>query len=126
MPAQVKALLVALAPLAAAVIALITAFGIVHWSGAQTTLVSTEAGTIIGLVSALVAHFWPGTQKEPVALAATLTAAVTATIALGTGFAWWHLTAKEATVLASLVTAVLGVGSAWFARSKVTASTTPG
>ncbi|MDQ6777428.1 MAG: hypothetical protein M3071_14690 [Actinomycetota bacterium] len=115
----------ALAPLAASVITFLTTFGIVHWSGSQTTLVSTEVGAIIGLLSAAVAHFWPGTKKEPVALAATFTAAVSATIALGTGFAWWHLTAKQATVLVTLVTALIGVGSAWFARSKVNAIMTP-
>ena len=124
MPYHVKALLVALGPLAAATIALLAAFSIVTWSASQTTLVATEAGTIIGLASALVAHFWPGTKKEPVALAATITAVIAATIALGTGFDWWHPTAAETSALVSLVTAVIGVGSAMIARSHVTAAQT--
>jgi hypothetical protein len=82
MPPLVKNLLVALGILAVAVIGILTSFSIVEWSAAQTTLVTAEAGAIIGLLSALLAHFWPATSKEPVALAATCTAAVSATLAL--------------------------------------------
>ncbi len=126
MPALIKNLLVALGALAVAVIGVLTSFSLVEWSAAQTTLVTAEAGAIIGLVSALLAHFWPSTSKEPVALAATFTAAVSATLALGAGFSWWHLTAEQTSALVSLVSAVFGIGGAVVARSLVTADTTAG
>jgi hypothetical protein len=126
MPALVKNLLVALGVLAVAVIGILTSFSIVEWSAAQTALVTAEAGAIIGLLSAELAHFWPGTPKEPVALAATLTAAVSATLALGAGFAWWHLTAEQTSALVSLVTAVFGIGGAVVARGRVEADTSAG
>jgi putative flippase GtrA len=121
---EAKAVLGALGPLAVAVIALLTAFGIVDWSAAQTALVTAEAGALIGFVTALVAHFWPQTKQEPVALAATFTAAVSATTALGTGFGWWNLTEEQVSTLASVITAIIGVGSAMVARNIVTAPRT--
>jgi hypothetical protein len=126
MPTLVKNLLVALGVLAVAVIGVLTSFGIVDWSAAQTALVTAEAGAIIGLLGALLAHFWPDTSKEPVALAATFTAAVSATLALGIGFAWWHLTAEQTSALGSLVSAVIGLGAAIVARGLVTAANAAG
>jgi hypothetical protein len=124
MRGTVKGVLVALGALATAVIVFLTTLGIVDWSAAQTALVTAEAGTIIGFVSALVAHRWKGTKEEWVAVGATLTAAVTATLALGTGFDWWDLTEKEVSAIASLITAIVGIGTAMFARSQVTADRT--
>jgi len=124
MPDRVKGVFVALGALATAVIVFVTTLSIVDWSAAQTALVTAEAGAIIGFVSALVAHRWKGTKEEWVALGATLTAAVTATLALGTGFDWWDLTEKEVSVVASLITAIVGIGVAIFARSQVTAKET--
>ena len=121
---EAKAGLGALGPLAVAVIAVLTVFEIVDWSASQTALVTAEAGAIIGFVSALVAHLWPGTKQEPVALAATFTAAISATTALGTGFGWWNLTEEQVSTLASLITAIIGVGSAMVARNIVTAPRT--
>lgn len=117
LPPTVKATLVALAPLAAAVITLLNVFDLVHWSAAQTALVTTETGAAIGLISALVAHLWPATGKEPVALAATLTAFAAATVALGSGFGWWSWTEQQTTAVVSVLSAVVGVGSALVARS---------
>ncbi len=97
---RVKSVFVALGVVAAAVIVFLTTLGIVDWSAAQTALVTAEAAAIIGFVSALVAHVWNGTKEEWVALGATLTAAVTATLALGTGFDWWDLTEKEVSAIA--------------------------
>jgi nitrate/nitrite transporter NarK len=93
----------------------------VDWSAAQTALATAEAGAVAGLVAALVAHFKPGTAKEPVALAATFTATVSATLALGSAFAWWSLTEQEMSAVAAVVTGILGVGGAVFARQRVTA-----
>ena len=118
-----KAIFVALGALATAVIVFLTTFGIVDWSAAQTALVTAEAAAIIGFLSALVAHRKEGTKEEWVALGATLTVAVTATLALGTGFDWWDLTEKEISAVASLITAIVGIGAAMFARSQVTART---
>jgi hypothetical protein len=125
MPDRIKALLVALGVLATAGITVLTTFDTVDWSASQTTLVSTEAGATIGLLSAVVANYWPDTAKEPVALAATFTALVAATLALGTGFGWWDWTAEETSALVAVITAVIGVGSALFARQRVT-PTSPG
>ena len=121
MPSRVKALLGALAPLAVAVIGVLTVFDIVHWSDGQTALVTAEVGANIGLVSPVVAHFWPGTKQEPVALAATLTAFLSATAALGTAFGWWDWTEEEASAVVGLITAIFGIGGALLARSRVTA-----
>jgi uncharacterized membrane protein YeaQ/YmgE (transglycosylase-associated protein family) len=125
MPSNAKTGVVSVGVLISAVIAVLAAFGVVHWTAAQTTLVTTELGALGAFAAALIAHFWPGTKKEPVAVAATFTAALTATIALGTGFAWWHPTAAQTSALMSLVTAVIGVGSALIARSTTTAGTQP-
>jgi hypothetical protein len=115
----------ALSALAVAVITLVTVFELVHWSAAQTALVTAEVAAVTAFVTALVAHLKPGTKKENVALAATLTATVTATLALGSGFAWWHLTEQEISALAGVVTAILGVGGAVIARQHVTAEPSP-
>ncbi len=116
---RVNGALLALVPLAAAGITLVTTFGWVHWSAAQTALVGTEAGAAIGLISATVAHFYPDTPKEHVAVAATLVAWISASLALVSGFGWWILTQDEISALGALVTAVIGVGGALFARAKV-------
>ncbi len=121
LPDQVKSLLAALGGVAVAVITLLTSFSVVHWSAAETGLATAEAAAVIGFLSACVAHFWHGTQKEPVAVAGTFTALVAATLALLSGFHVWTLTQEEISALLGLVTAVLAVGAALFARGKVTA-----
>ena len=123
-----QAVLVALgAPggLAAAVIVLLTAFNLVTWSDFQTSLVTAEAVAVIGLFGALVGHFWRDSAQEPVALAATFTATVAATLALCNGFGWLTWTQDQITAVLGVFTAFLGVGSALFARSLVTAESTP-
>jgi len=115
----VKGALVALAPVAAAAITLVTTFGWAHWTATQTALVATEVGAAIGLISAVVAHYYPGTPKEHVAVAATFVAWISASLAVVSGFGWWTLTQEEISALGALVTAVIGVGGALFARGKV-------
>lgn len=110
--------------LAAAVIAVLTTLNIVHWSSSQTTLVGTATAAAIAFVAAAYKHFQRGTPKQPVALAATFTAMVSAILALGTGFAWWHLTAPQIAALVSLVTAFIGIGTALIARQHVVAGIT--
>jgi hypothetical protein len=124
-PGKIKALLGALGALTVAIISFLSGFSIVHWSTAQTTLASTEAAAFWALVAALVAHFWPGTQQQPVAIAGTFTALVTATVSLGIGFSWWNLTQAENAELTGLVSALIAVISALVARSQVTAKSTP-
>jgi hypothetical protein len=118
-------LFLALAALATAGITVLTVFDIVHWSKAQTALASTEAGAVVAFLAAVTLHFLPTTKNEPVALAATFTAAISATLALGTGFLWWHLTANEVSALVAVVTAVIGVGTAIGARGVVTPDNGP-
>jgi hypothetical protein len=126
MPApNTKAVLAAAGTLALAIITLLTVFTVVEWSAAQTALVTAEVGSLVALGTALVAHFKPSTSKEQVAIAATLTATVAATVALGSSFGWWHLTETQSSALGGVITAVLGVGGAMFARQHVQADLTP-
>jgi hypothetical protein len=124
-PSKIAALLAGLTALTGAVIGLTTSFNAVHWTSAQTTLVATEAVAFWALAAAVTAHLWPQTKKQPVAVAGTVTAFVSATLSLGIGFAWWRLTQSQNASLISLVTAIVAVVSALAARSTVTAGTTP-
>lgn len=121
LPDGVKSLLAALGGLAVAVITLLATFGVVKWSSAQTGLATAEAVAVVGFLSACVANFWHGTQKEPVVVGGTFTALVAATLALMSGFNVWRLTQDEISALVGLVTAMLVVATALFARGKVTA-----
>jgi hypothetical protein len=120
-PSQ-KAVVGGLGTLAVASLTIVTVFKLVTWSAAQTALVTAEAAAVAGLITAVVAHLMPGRSKEPVALAATFTATVSATLALGAGFGWWSLTEQQTSAVAGVVTAVLGVGGALLARHHVQAS----
>jgi hypothetical protein len=124
-PPKIAALLAGLVALTGAVIGLMTSFNAVHWTSAQTTLVATEVAAFWALAGAVTAHLWPQTKKQPVAVAGTVTAFVSATLSLGVGFAWWQLTQSQNASLISLVTAIVAVASALAARSTVTADTTP-
>jgi hypothetical protein len=124
-PPKIAALLAGLTALSGAVIGLITSFNAVHWTSAQTTLVAAEVAAFWALAGAVTAHLWPQTKKQPVAVAGTVTAFVSATLSLGIGFAWWQLTQSQNASLISLVTAIVAVASALAARSTVTADTTP-
>jgi len=124
LPTRVKNVFAAVTGLSAATIATLSTFNVGHWSTSQTTIVTMPTGSIIGFIAAVTAHFWSGTAKEPVALAATFTAVVSATLALGQAFTWWVLTANQVAVVGSLVTALVGVGTALLARQHVTAATT--
>ena len=121
LPARIKALLGALAVLTGAVVGILTSFDIVHWTAAQTTLVTTEAAAFWACATAVTAHVWPGTKEQPVAVAGTVTALVSATLSLGGGFAWWQLTEAQNASLVSLVTTIIAVFSALIARTSVTA-----
>ena len=124
-PPKIAALLAGLTALTGAVIGLMTSFNAVHWTSAQTTLVATEVAAFWVLAGAVTAHLWPQTKKQPVAVAGTVTAFVSATLALSIGFAWWQLTQSQNASLISLVTAIVAVVSALAARSTVEARTTP-
>jgi len=119
-PPKIAALLTGLTALTGAVIGLMTSFDAVHWTSAQTTLVATEVAAFWVLAGAVTAHLWPQTKKQPVAVAGTVTAFVSSTLALGIGFAWWQLTQSQNASLISLVTAIVAVASALAARSTVT------
>jgi hypothetical protein len=124
-PPKIAALLAGLTALTGAVIGLITSFDAVHWTSAQTTLVAAEVAAFWALAGAVTAHLWPQTKKQPVAVAGTVTAFVSATLSVGVGFAWWQLTQPQNASLISLVTAIVAVASGLAARSTVTADTTP-
>lgn len=122
LPGTVKSLLVALGGVAVAIITLLATFGVVTWSSAQTGLATAESAAVVGFLSACVAHFWPGTTKEPVAVGGTFTALVATTLALLSGFHVWTLTQEEISALMGLVTALIAVGAALFVRNRVTAN----
>ena len=124
-PPGIAAALAGLTALTGAVIGLMTSFDAVHWTSAQTTLVATEIAAFWALASAVAAHLWPQTKKQPVAVAGTVTAFVSATLSLGIGFAWWQLTQSQNASLISLVTAIVAVVSALAARNTVETGTTP-
>jgi hypothetical protein len=124
LPSGAAGLLGGLAVLTGAVIGLITSFNAVHWTSAQTTLVATEIAAFWAVAAAVTAHLWPQTRQQPVAVAGTVTAFVSATISLGIGFAWWQLTQSQNASLIGLVTAIVAVATALAARSRVTARTT--
>ncbi|HEX6518879.1 MAG TPA: hypothetical protein VF070_02545 [Streptosporangiaceae bacterium] len=124
-PPRIAAVLAGLTGLTAAVIGLVTSFNAVHWTSAQTTLAATEVAAFWALAGAVTAHLWPQTQKQPVAVAGTVTAFVSATLSLGIGFAWWQLTQSQNASLISLVTAIVAVVSGLAAKSTVQAGTTP-
>jgi len=124
-PPKIAALLAGLTALTGAVIGLLTSFNAVHWTSAQTTLVAAEVAAFWALAGAVTAHLWPQTKKQPVAVAGTVTAFVSATLSVGIGFAWWQLTQPQNASLISLVTAIVAVASGLAARSIVTAGTTP-
>ena len=124
-PPKIAALLAGLTALTGAVIGLMTSFNAVHWTSAQTTLVATEVAAFWALASAVTAHLWPQTKKQPVAVAGTVTAFVAATLSLSIGFAWWQLTQSQNASLISLVTAIVAVVSALAARNTVEADKTP-
>jgi hypothetical protein len=107
------------------VIVWLTAFQIVSWTDFQTALVTAEVAALIGLFGALVGHFWRESSKEPVALAATFTATLAATLALGNGFEWITWSQDQVTAALGVFTTFLGVGCAFFARRSVQADTTP-
>jgi hypothetical protein len=122
LPDKIKGVFVALGGLSVALISLLTAFGAVSWSPAQTGLATAEAAAVLAVLSACAAHFWPSTPKEPVAVGGTLTALVAATLALLSGFNAWTLSQTEMSALVGVVTALLAVASALIARTKVTAN----
>jgi hypothetical protein len=124
-PSWVAALLAGSATVTGAVLGLLTSFNVVHWTPAQTTLVAAEAVAFWALAGAVTAHVWPQTKKQPVAVAGTITAFVSATLSLGIGFAWWQLTQSQNASLISLVVAIVAVVSALAARNAVRADTTP-
>jgi hypothetical protein len=124
-PPKIATLLAGLTALTGAVVGLMTSFNAVHWTSAQTTLAATEVAAFWALASAVTADLWPQTKKQPVAVAGTVTAFVSATLSLGIGFAWWQLTQSQNASLLSLITAIVAVVSALAARSTVRAGTTP-
>ena len=124
LPPRTGALLAALTGLTGAVAGIVTSFEVVHWTPAQTTLVGTEIAAFWAFAGAAAAHLSRHTKKQPVAVAGTVTALVSATLALGIGFTWWRLTEAQNASLISIVTAIVAVVSALAARASVTPNTT--
>ena len=107
--------------LSVATMTLLTAFTVVEWTAAQTALVTAEVAAVGALITAALAHIKKGTAPEHVALAATFTASVSATLALGSGFTWWSLSEAQTGALLGVVTAIIAISTGLFARGKVDA-----
>lgn len=110
----------ALGAVATALINLATTLNWVNWTAAQIAAVTAESAAVVGFVAALLAHLRLGTSKEPVALAATVTALLTATLALGSAFAWWRLTQEQNSAVVAVLASLVGLGTAALARARVT------
>ena len=110
--------------LATATITLLTTLGAVDWSGPQIAMVGAETGAGIAFLTALVAHFWPTTNRETVAVAGSFTALVTTTLTLGTGFVWWTISQAQESAIVAVVAATIGVIGAVLARHSVDAHPT--
>lgn len=109
----------------AAIIVVLTTTGAVHWSGEQITLVSVEAAAGGAFVLAVFWHQNAGTSKEPVAVGASLTALILATLYLLNGFDVTHFTGDAITAIGGASTAGVLLVTAAFARDNVTAPVTP-
>lgn len=120
-----RAVLGALGTLSASAITLVIVFDVVEWTDAQTTLVYAEAGAVVALITALVAHWAKDTPKEPVAIAGALTATVATTLALLSAFEFWSLTEQQISALVGVVSAAVGVLSAMVARHHTTEAPAP-
>lgn len=126
MPTWAKGAITAVGAVAVGVLSVLTTFNVVHWSAAQATLATAETAAVLAFLTAVIAHFWPGTSHEPVALAATFTALCSATTALGVGFGWWHWRSEQTAAVNALISAIVGVLGALAARHVVVARARPG
>lgn len=108
-----------------AAIVFMLAFDLVDWTDAQVGLVLAAANAVGLLVVFAVAHFQPGTKKEPVGLQGSFAAALLSMIALGNGFAWWNVTEAQGNALIALVSVVVVAIGVLMARGNVTANSTP-
>lgn len=121
LPSRVHMLFAAFGTLGAATVGFVTSFEIVEWTAAQTTLVLTTGAAFFAFAAAVIAHVFPRTKKQPVAIAGAFTAFVSCTVSMGAGFSWWDVTEAQNAALGALITAIVAVASAVFARSAVKA-----
>jgi hypothetical protein len=111
--------------LANAVLTMLVGTGVVDWSDAQVALVYAEVNTVSALLLALYLHFYPDTKREPVAVAASLTAVAVSTTALLSGFQVWHLNDAQNALVVSVVSALVALVATAFARQQVVAEVAP-
>jgi len=116
--AQVVALVVA-------IVAVLAGFELVHWSVAQSGMVSVEASSFLILVLALQQHFKPNTAEEPVYVAGSISAFSGSTFALLVGFEIVHWSEEQVGLVLGLVAVIITLSTSWAARSEVTAKQTP-
>ncbi|MFW0794943.1 hypothetical protein AAFP30_14120 [Gordonia sp. CPCC 205515] len=116
LPKRAPSILAALTVFSTAVFGLCTSFEIGHWTAPQITLIGTELAAFWAFVTAVVAHRAKSTKDQPVALAGTVTALLTATLSLAAGFRWWHFTEAQNAAVTGMLTALIAVVSALVAR----------
>lgn len=107
------------------VLVLLDTANVTHWDkDTQTVAVYSVANTLVFLVIALYAHFYPGTKKEPVAIAAAVTTFVVSIITLAFVFVWFSWDVKTYAAIVAIVPQVVGLVAFLFAREQVTADPT--
>jgi hypothetical protein len=111
--------------LANAVLTMLVGTGVVDWTEAQVALVYAEVNTVSALLLALYLHFYPDTKREPVAVAASVTAVAVSTTALLSGFQVWELNDAQNALVVSVVSALVALVATAFARQQVVAETAP-
>lgn len=93
-----------LAAVLAALIAVLAAFGVVHWDEAETAAVVLCTTSGVAVIGAVRAHFRKGSSAEPVAVWAALVAF--ASSGVGVLLVFDVVTAAQGGVLAGLVATV--------------------
>lgn len=103
-----------------AIITMLITTGVAHWTDPQKAAAFVEVNVVVAMVIAIYAHFDPATSKEPVALASTFTALVTATLLLLVAFAIVHWTRAQVDTIVGTTTAVVALVTLLLARNSVT------
>lgn len=112
--------------LVTAIVAVLIAFDIVDWTTGQGVLVGALASSVLVLILAIQQHFRPNTAEEPVAIAGSVTATASSTVALLVGFQIVHWSDQQIGVALGLVAVLVTLVGSWAAREAVTAKRTPG
>lgn len=108
------------ATIAGAVIALLSAFGVVDWDFDASALMVAFAVSAVVFVATAYAHFRSGTTKEWAMLGASLVAVLGAGFPALNAIGLLSMSATEIGAVTGLVVAVFGLGAGKITRDRVT------